>query len=391
MTDERFELPGVGVIPAAHRRRPKVVFVLAAVVAAAALWAGICCIAPQSFRATKYPRGGRAMNHRLAIVYSVKYQISIGGLEKLHPFDMRKYAKIYLKLNTEGLIRPEDVFVPEPASEKQILMVHSRRFLESLKHPSTVARYLEAPPVALVPKGLLDAGMLEPFRYATGGTILTARLALKHGIAVNLAGGYHHAKPHAGEGFCIYADMPIAIRALQGEGLIRRALIVDLDVHQGNGTAVIFKGDDSVFTFSMHQGDIYPIPKEKSDLDVDLPAGTDDAAFNGILKTNLPRVIDRSRPDIVFLQAGCDTLGEDPLASLAMTAGGIVARDAMVIDECVRRGVPVVVVLGGGYSKLAWAAQYKSIERTIRKYGLATGQPPYPPRKPTGKERLYTK
>ena len=331
------------------------------------------------------------MNQRLAIVYSAKYQISVGGLEKLHPFDMRKYAKIYLKLNTEGLVRPEDVFVPEPASEEQILMVHSRRFLESLKHPSTVARYLEAPPVALVPKGLLDAGILKPFRYATGGTILAARLALKHGIAVNLAGGYHHAKPDAGEGFCIYADMPIAIRDLQADGLIKRALVVDLDVHQGNGTAVIFEGDDSVFTFSMHQGGIYPIPKEKSDLDVDLPAGTDDAAFNRILKANLPQVIDRSRPDIVFLQAGCDTLAEDPLASLAMTARGIVARDAIVIDECVRRGVPVAMVLGGGYSKLAWSAQYDSIERTIRKYGLVAGRRPYPPRKPTGKERLYTK
>ena len=390
MTDDRSEFPRVGAVRAGRRRRRKVISVLA-VTAAAALLAGICCIAPQSFRAVRYPRGGRAMNQRVAIVYSSQYQISIGGLEKLHPFDMRKYAKIYLKLNTEGLIRPEDVFVPEPASEEQILTVHSRQYLDRLKRPSNVARYLEAPPVALVPKGMLDSGILKPFRHATGGTILAARLALKHGIAVNLAGGYHHAKPDAGEGFCIYADMPIAIRVLQADGLIKRALIVDLDVHQGNGSAVIFAGDDSVFTFSMHQRDIYPIPKETSDLDVDLPAGTDDEAFNRILKANLPQIIDRARPDIVFLQAGCDTLAEDPLASLAMTAGGIVARDAIVIDECVRRGIPVAMVLGGGYSKLAWSAQYDSIERTIRKYGLVAGRPPYPPREPTGKEKLFTK
>jgi len=342
-------------------------------------------------RQVKSPRRGRAYNNRVAIVYSKHYQMSMGGLEKLHSFDIRKYARIYLKLNTSGLLRPEDVFVPKAVSEDQILLVHTRKFLDSLKDSPTVARYLEAPFAAVVPNALVDAAILNALRYSTGGTILAGRLALKHGIAINIGGGYHHAKPDAGEGFCIYADMPIAIRVLKKEKLIRRAMVIDLDVHQGNGTAVCFAGDDSVFTFSMHQGNIYPHPKEKSDLDIELKPGTDDAAFLKILGERLGGAIDRAKLDIVFLQAGCDTLKGDPLAGLAMTQEGIVKRDAMVIDDCVKRNIPVVMVLGGGYSKRAWEVQYASIERTLKKYGLTKGRSPHRRRPLTGKEKLYTK
>ena len=331
------------------------------------------------------------MNNHVAVVYSKHYQINMGGAERLHSFDIRKYAKIYLKLQTDGLIRPADVFVPEPITRRQVLRVHTPEFLESLGDSAAVARYLEAPVVSAAPAALVDAGILSAFRHATGGTILAGRLALRCGIAINLAGGYHHAKPDAGEGFCIYNDLAIAIRDLQDAGLIRRALVVDLDVHQGNGTAVCFAGDDSVFTFSMHERDIYPIPKETSDLDVELHAGTGDEEFLRVLGTHLPRAIDASRPDIVFLQAGCDTLAGDPLANLRMTQDGIVRRDATVVDECVRRGIPVAVTLGGGYSEQAWAVQFASIRRTISTYGLSGGQRPHAPRKATVKERTYTK
>jgi acetoin utilization deacetylase AcuC-like enzyme len=140
----------------------------------------------------------------------------------------------------------------------------------------------------------------------------------------------------------------------------------------------------------MHQGNIYPVPKETSDLDVELAPGTDDAAYQKILREHLPAVLDRARPDIIFLQAGCDTLRGDPLAGLAMTKAGIVARDACVVDEAVRRGVPVVVTLGGGYTREAWDVQCASIRRTIETYGLAHGAS-HPPRRPTAKEKLYTK
>ncbi|HUX01223.1 MAG: histone deacetylase [Phycisphaerae bacterium] len=330
------------------------------------------------------------MNDRVAVVYSARYQVELGGAEKLHSFDIRKYAKIYLALNTAGLIRPEDVFVPEPADRDSILLVHTAAYLESLKDSKAVAGYLEAPLVAALPAGLVESQILEPFRYATGGTVLASRLALEHGIGINIGGGYHHAKPDAGEGFCVYNDLAVAIRVLQREGLIRRALLVDLDVHQGNGSAVCFAGDADVFTFSIHEGDIYPIPKETSDLDVELPAGTDDAAYLQVLGKHLPKVFDRARPDIVLLQAGCDTLAGDPLARFRMTEEGVVARDACVVDEAVRRGVPVVVTLGGGYSLDAWHVQFASVRRTIETYGLAANRS-YPPRPPTAKEKLYTK
>jgi len=305
----------------------------------------------------------------VAVVYSPDYEINLGGLERLHSFDVHKYGRIYQHLVAAGVLRPEDVYVPRPVSREQVLRVHSREFLASLRSSAAVGRYLEQPKIGKMPAGLADAAVTSAFRRATGGTVLAARLALRCGIGINLAGGYHHAKPDAGEGFCIYNDIAIAIRAMQDGGLIRRALVVDLDVHQGNGTAVCFAGDDSVFTFSMHEGDIYPVPKATSDLDIELPAGTADAEYLRVLKAALPKVFARARPDVVVLQAGCDTLAGDPLARLAMTPAGIVRRDAMVIDECVRRRAPVVMTLGGGYSRGAWAVQYASVRRTLEAHG----------------------
>ena len=314
--------------------------------------------------------GNRPKAATVALVYSKNYEINMAGLERMHPFDIHKYAKIHKRLIKDGLAHSHDFHAPAELTRHQILLVHTPQFLDSLKNPKTVAKYLEAPAARFVPAALMERGMLRAFRHASGGTILAGRLALKHGIAINVGGGYHHAKPHQGEGFCVYADIPITIRVLQREKLIRRTLVVDLDAHQGNGTVVCCRGDQSVFTFSMHQGDIYPIPKEKSDLDVELPPGTGDQPYMRVLRRHLPGVIDRSRPDLVILQAGCDTLRGDPLAGLAMTGAGIVRRDAYVIDTCVGRGIPVVMTTGGGYSKQAWSVQYASIRRTIEKYGL---------------------
>lgn len=369
------------------QRQPVVFYILMLLF----MFAAVSCIPPKSFRQVKQPRSGRTIGNKVAIVYSKHYQINMGGAEKLHPFDINKYAKIYLQLKTDGLIRPEDIFVPEEVTEEQILLVHSREFLKSLKNSKTVAEYLEAPVVGAAPAWLVDAGVLSAFRCATGGTILAGREALDCGIAINLAGGYHHAKPDAGEGFSIYADIAIAIRVLQREGLIKRAAIIDLDVHQGNGNAVIFAGDTSVYTFSMHEGDIYPVPKERSDWDIELAGGTNDKDYLRGLMAAMPKIFKDARPDIVFLQAGCDTLAGDPLASLEMTPQGIAKRDAMIIDECVQRKIPVVMTLGGGYSKGAWETQYTSIRRTITKHGLNGRQRAYPRTKATGKEKLYVK
>ncbi len=305
----------------------------------------------------------------MALVYSKHFEIRLAGLERAHPFDVHKYSKIARGLVKDGLVSPEQFHVPEELTREQMLLVHTPEYLDSLHSSAAVARYLEAPLAAVLPGRLIDRAVLRAFRHASGGTILAARLALERRVAVNLGGGYHHAKPDAGEGFCIYADIPIAIRLLQNEGLIRRALVVDLDVHQGNGTAVCFRGDDSVFTFSMHQADIYPTPKEKSDCDVELDPGTDDQTYLGILRQALPEVLDRSRADLVILQAGCDTLAGDPLASLAMTPDGIARRDGCVVETCLRRGVPVAMTLGGGYSREAWEVQQGSIRRILETHG----------------------
>ena len=305
----------------------------------------------------------------LAVVYSDKYLIDLAGLEKLHPYDTQKYRRIYQQLIKDGLLNEKNVFAPRPLDDDAILRVHTPEFLVSLKSPRMVAAFLEAPLMAALPARIINRGLLMPFRYASAGTLLAARLALKRKIAVNLGGGFHHAHPHAGEGFCIYADIPIAVRSLQSEKLIQKTLIIDLDVHQGNGTVLCLGPDKNTFTFSMHQGDIYPFPKPKSNIDIELQPGADDQTYLNLLAEQLPRLFELAQPDMVFFQAGCDTLAEDPLASLQMTESGLVQRDAMVIDASLQRQIPLVMTLGGGYSTNAWHAQYLSIRRTLQTYG----------------------
>jgi histone deacetylase 11 len=313
------------------------------------------------------PRDGKPLNGKVAVVYSENYGIHLGGLERLHPFDIRKYRRIYEALENQGVLSAADVYVPAELAPRQIRMVHTAKFVESLKDPAQVAGYLEAPATKMLPRRVLENGVLRPFRTASGGTILAAREALKYGVGINLGGGYHHAKPDHGEGFCIYADIPIAIRVLREEKKIGRVLVVDLDVHQGNGTIVCTKDDPQTYTFSIHQRGIYPIPKEKGDRDVEIPPGTTDLEYLAILKRELPKALTKSRPKVVFVVAGCDTLRGDPLASVFMTPEGVVQRDLYVVDTCLRRKIPVVFTLGGGYSKDAWKTQLKSVKSIIER------------------------
>lgn len=359
--------------PRSSRKHTFVALALAAATGLAINAAG--CIRSPAMKAVSQPRGGSAIQDGLCVVYSDAYQIRLGGKEKLHPFDINKYQHIYLQLVRDGLISPRDVHVPQPISRRDLLRVHSPEYLDNLTQPAMIARYLEFGPLAIVPAGFSDAAILQPFRAATGGTVLAARLALAHGIAINLGGGYHHAEPDRGGGFCIYADMPIAIRTLQDEGLIERALIVDLDVHQGNGTALCVAARDDVYTLDLHQRGIYPIPKEQNDRDVPLPAGMTDEAYMAVLREELPRAFEAASPDIVFYQSGVDGLAGDPLANFELTIEGMVARDEMVIAEAQRRGVPIVMVLGGGYSQDAWRAQYRSVRNLLEQYGGRTAAP----------------
>ncbi len=296
------------------------------------------------------------------LVYSPDYKISLMGLERLHPFDIGKYDKIYKQLKKDGIATKANSFVPEKLSTEQLLLIHSKAYLDSLEDPKQVAQYLEASILKRVPKRLMKTNVVDRFILSSGGTIKAAELALEHGYAVNIGGGYHHAKPEKGEGFCIIADVPIAIRQLQKEKKIKRALIIDTDVHQGNGTIACLPDDPSTYTFSMHQGDIYPTPKEVGDRDIELPTNMGDEAYLKILEQELTTLFTKAKPDIVFHVAGCDALAGDPLASLTMSHEGIQKRDLMIAQACHKYQVPYVMTMSGGYSKHAWKAQYLGIK-----------------------------
>ncbi|MEW6356604.1 MAG: histone deacetylase [Planctomycetota bacterium] len=329
------------------------------------------CASPQML-ATKTPRAGMPVGEKMAVVFSSKYDISFGGIERLYHFDIHKYANIYARLVQDGLIQPEEVFVPAEVSREDLLLVHSEDYLARLCQPMWVAKYLEFGPVALMPAGMVDDILLRAFRYATNGTILASRLALKYGMAINLGGGYHHAQPDKGGGFCIYADVAIAIRRLQKDGRIKRALLVDLDAHQGNGNAICFQDDEDVYTFSIHEENNYPIPKAMSDFDIGTDAGVDDAMYLQVLREHLPRIIENARPDIIYLLAGTDVYEGDRLGHFEMTRDGIIRRDMYVFDQAAERGIPIVMVLSGGYSKASWWLHCGSIREILIKYGKRT-------------------
>ena len=274
-----------------------------------------------------------------AVVYSPRYQCDIGP----HVFPVRKYSMVLDRLIAEGAARAADVLEPEVPSRETLALVHASAYLDDLERLNHSARTI----VSELP---LTAAIVTAYTLAAAGTTLAARHALRQGAAVHLGGGFHHAFAEHAEGFCYVNDLAVAIRVLQREGVITRAAVVDLDVHQGNGTAHIFEGDDTVFTLSVHQEANYPMPKMRSDLDVGLPDGTGDAEYLARLDPALERVW-AARPEIVLYQAGADPYRDDQLGGLALTVDGLEARDRRVLEGCAARGIPAVVTLGGGYAR----------------------------------------
>lgn len=321
--------------------------------------------------ATRDPRAGQILNGRAAVVYSSRYEIDLAGLEGKHRFDIHKYRRIAQALVRDGYLRTSEFHVPGEVTKEELLRVHTPAYLASLRDSETVARALEVKAVGLLPSATVDGRILKAFRVATGGTVLAARLAMRSGLGINLGGGYHHAHADHGEGFCVYGDIPVAIRALRAGGLARRVVVVDLDVHQGNGDACILADDAGVFTFDIHQENIYPNPKATNDLDVPLVPPVDDARYLAVLREHLPGILKRQKPDLVVLQAGVDVYQGDPLASFGLTAEGIVARDEYVVGEARRRGIAVLYVTGGGYSGEAWRIQYRSVANLLEKFAGA--------------------
>jgi acetoin utilization deacetylase AcuC-like enzyme len=275
------------------------------------------------------------------LVYDDRYDLNLGP----HVFPSKKYRMVHDQLLAEGIADAADILKPEPASDDDILRVHSREYVHKLKTGTlshTEIMRLEIP----YSKELMEACWL-----AAGGSILAGRSALTNGWSGSIGGGFHHAYPDHGEGFCVLHDVAIAIRRLQSDGAIRKAMVVDTDVHQGNGTAAIFRDDQDVFTLSIHQENNYPYPKPPSTLDINLPDGIGDDDYLAILEKNLHRAFEEFSPQLLFYVAGADPYREDQLGGLALTMEGLTRRDALVFDYARRNHVPVAITLAGGYAR----------------------------------------
>jgi acetoin utilization deacetylase AcuC-like enzyme len=258
---------------------------------------------------------------------------------------MGKYPALHRILLEEDLIRPDGVHAPEECDARDLMLVHTRTYVERMLEGSLEEDTAKRIGVPWTP------ALARRSRLAVQGTIEAARMALEDGRSANLAGGTHHAHAGRGEGYCVFNDVAVAIRVLQREERIARALAVDLDVHQGNGTAAIFEGEESVFTFSMHGEKNYPLRKERSSLDVPLPDKLDDDTYLSLLAQHLPEVIARARPDLVVYLAGVDVVQGDRFGRLALTRDGLAARDRFVLETVQERGLPILLVLAGGYAK----------------------------------------
>ncbi len=276
----------------------------------------------------------------LKVVFHEAYEVDIGP----HVFPTAKYRLVRERLLADGIIAESDLVRAPPATDADVALVHTAAYLGKIRTDSLSLEerlQLEVP---------FSAELREAAWLCAGGSTLTARLALENGVAVHLGGGFHHAFPDHGEGFCLINDVAIAIRVLRREGAIRRAAVVDLDVHHGNGTAAIFAGDADVFTFSMHQERNYPAWKPPSDLDVGLEDGTGDEVYLRVLARCLDTVLEH-RPELVCYLAGADPYEEDQLGGLGLTRAGLERRDKVVLAGAREARVPVAIVLAGGYAR----------------------------------------
>lgn len=262
-----------------------------------------------------------------------------------HRFPIAKYAALRDAVLARGLVRPDCLHEPARVTRDDLLRVHTPEWVDAIERgtlDAAAARRLGFP---------WSPDLAERAFRAVGGTVEAANAALERGVAMNLAGGTHHAFASHGEGFCAFNDVAVAIRALQARGRIGRAVVIDLDVHQGNGTHAIFAGDDRVFTFSMHGGRNYPFRKVPGTLDVELDDGTGDDAYLAALAIHLPQVLARARADIAFYLAGADPHERDTLGRLTLTFDGLARRDAMVLEACRDVGLPVCIAIAGGYGR----------------------------------------
>ena len=300
----------------------------------------------------------------IPIVYSNKYNISVLGLENFHSFETKKYKKIYKTLRKHLNLKSEQFYSPDKITDEELLIVHSKEYLKSLKRSAVIEEIVEIPFIKYVPNFILQKGIINPMRFATMGTIIGLRLALEHGWAINLSGGYHHAKSNHGEGFCFFADIPLSIKSIWQEHPELRILIVDLDAHQGNGCSSILGKDKRVAILDMYNTVIFPRDRNAEKLvsyKVALCRRTRDKIYLEKLNSMLSKAFEEHEPNVIVFNAGTDVYIEDPLGGLNISEQGIIKRDEIVFRAASVNKVPILMLLSGGYNKKSGDIIGKSI------------------------------
>src|ERR1035441_9752346 len=277
----------------------------------------------------------------MKVVYSAQYDLNLGN----HVFPSIKYRLIKEKLLRDQILTPQEIVEPRAASEDDIALVHSRDYIHKLQAGKLT--YLEILRLEIP----YSPELVRAVWLAAGGSILAGRLALEDGTAANIGGGFHHAYPDHGEGFCVLNDFAIGIRRLQKDKAIERAMTVDCDVHHGDGTAAIFAGDTTVYTLSIHQENNYPYPKPPSTLDINLRDSVEDAEYLDELGKGLEQALGEFRPDLIYYVAGADPYRDDQLGGLKLSIEGLEKRDRLVFSKAQARNIPVAVTLAGGYAR----------------------------------------
>lgn len=300
---------------------------------------------------------------RCKIVYRSEYFAGIRAQDSRQTFDVMKFKKIRDQLIREHLIRRKDVIRAPRVSDEDLLLVHTREYLNSLKNPLLVGKILNLDYI-----NPWDEYVFEYFRYVAGGTLLAAEYALEQRFMVfNLGGGFHHAHPDRGEGFCLINDVAIAVQKLFSLNKVERVLIVDLDYHQGNGNLLFFKNTENVFTFSMHADNWSAIENKKNSVDIELPEGIRDTLYMKILKEETSKIFSTFLPDLVVYIAGSDPFINDSLGSFKISEAGMLERDIYIYLQVRSRKIPLVVVAGGGYGPESWKIYYNFIKWVIKK------------------------
>jgi histone deacetylase 11 len=320
----------------------------------------------------------------MKLVYTRRYNIGFLGLERLHPFDSRKYGRAWRAVGREvrHLRNRAWVGVPRPVSVAELAVVHDPAYLARLRDPAEMAAALELPFVRRLPGWAVQWAILRPMRWAVAGSLVAAREALTTGIAVNLSGGYHHAKPDRGEGFCVFNDVAYLVNRLRFEGRLSaddRVAYIDLDAHQGNGVCYHFRSDRGVYIYDAFNRDIYPAydraARERIDCSVPLPTGCAGAEYLRLLELTLPGFLEsigrNGRVGLAVYNAGTDVFEDDSLGGLSVNAPAVLARDLYAIEQLRARQIPVVMLLSGGYSPESYRLVANTVVELLRRYGKA--------------------